>query len=853
MSLRTLLALVVSLVLTVAAERALAAPVERRVALVIGNAAYQRFPSLPNPRNDAEDVIAALKRAGFEVFGGTDLRRETIREHLRQFARAAQGADAALAYYAGHGLQYKGRNYIVPVDAKLQDEFDLEYETVRIDDVVGELNRADGARILILDACRNLPLKEKSERNPFIDTGLAKISGRGLVVAYATQANALAFDGTGRNSIFTDAFLKTIAEPGLDLPQFFQQVSIVVDRQSGGRQTPELSLSYPGQFYFNRSETDRDVWRKIRDSNDPALMRAFVRKFPQSDLADAANARLAKLEDWNVLKEEQARRAEAVRQRKQLEEQARLAEEMRQKKLAEEREAEARRLADQARLAEETRQKRLAEEREAETRRVAEQARLADEAREAARQKKLAEQREAEARRLADQARLAEETRQKRLAEEREAETRRVAEQARLADEAREAARQKKLAEQREAEARRLADQARLAEETRQKRLAEEREAETRRVAEQARLAEEARQKKLAAEQAAEARRLAEESSLAEIARQKKLTEEKVAEAQRLAEERLAEERRQAELTAQEERRKRLALEEAAERLRAERAAADALQRRLAEERVEQERRVAGAEQDEAAKTSTSAAGPDVATAPVSAVRGEPDRPVGRLARLDTSTLSLPLGESRMAYSDPQALPPATKAPVDGFPSETILRDRLNRDTEAELGRIGCTTQGADTNWNDASRRALARFARQAKLKLDPVEPTADLLEDLKSRPAHFCPLECGTGQKAEGDHCVAATKPKPEPEPKPVARKPKPEPEPKPVARKPKPEPEPKPVARKPKPEPEPKPVARKPKPEPREAAQPKTRPAPVSAPPQAPVSTAARPMQRPLMGVGF
>ncbi|MBE7248954.1 MAG: caspase family protein, partial [Actinomycetospora chiangmaiensis] len=278
----------------IAPERVLAP--ERRVALVIGNSNYVNFhPSLPNPRNDAEDVSAALRQAGFEVFMGLDLTKRGMEDLMQRFARAANGADAALAYYAGHGLQYQGRNYLVPVDAKIEDEIDIESQTTGVGDVLVGLNRAKGVRIVILDACRNLPLEERANRGIVVDTGLARISGRGLVVAYATQANALAYDGTGRNSLFTDAFLQAMNEPGLDLPQFFQRVSTTVDQNSDRRQTPELSLSYPGQFFFNRTETAAEAWGRMRDSNDPDAYREFIRKYPATDFARAARALLGQV------------------------------------------------------------------------------------------------------------------------------------------------------------------------------------------------------------------------------------------------------------------------------------------------------------------------------------------------------------------------------------------------------------------------------------------------------------------------------------------------------------------------------------------------------------------------------
>ncbi|MDN3573362.1 caspase family protein [Methylobacterium longum] len=753
--------MIVSLVLALTVDGALAAPAERRVAFVVGNANYQRFPSLPNPRNDAEDVTSALKKAGFQVYGGIDLTRETLRDQLRQFARAAQGADAALAYYAGHGLQYKGRNYIVPIDAKLQDEFDLEYETLRVDDIVGELSRADGARILILDACRNLPLKERSDRNPF-DTGLAKISGRGLVVAYATQANALAYDGTGRNSIFTSAFLKIIDEPGLDLPQFFQRVSIAVDTQSRGQQTPELSLSYPGKFVFNRSETDRDVWRKIRDSSDPVVLRDFIKRYPESDFVDLAKLRLKLQDDWRLLEAQQEQRKK---------------------------DAEVRRNAEQAAHEAEAKMRILAEEQVEKTKR-AEAARLADEAR----QRVLAEE-QIEKTKRAEAARLADEARQRVLAEEQVEKTKR-AEAARLADEAR----QRVLAEE-QVEKTKRAEAARLADEARQRVLAEEQIEKTKR-AEAARLADEARQRVFAEEQAEKTKRAA-------IAAQEAELEQAAVKARRPAfadNVHITQDTRKAELPT-------------------------SVGAQKSEGMVGPDRQGMA---DFAAGNNSQTAGPTAL-----AVADHPEERIASLEAPSTGTdtiASKALGEARLAYNTLQPSVQTTNpTSQSAFPGDAITRDRLVRETKSELGRIGCIDERPNQVWNSKSREALARYARHAKLQPPPLEPTQQILQDLRGRPAHFCPLLCGPGQHANGNRCVAIEKPKP------------PAPEPKPIARRPKPEP--KPIVQRPKPTPE----ASRPKAKPiREAIRPKpavAMPRPTPAPPQAPVSSAARPM----IGIGF
>jgi len=284
---------------------------ERRVALVIGNSAYRAAPALPNPGNDAQDVAAALRAVGFEVIEGRDLDRRGMGEALGRFARAAVDADAALFYYAGHGLQFRGENFLLPVDSAPNDEFGIPYETTRVADVIDALQNAKGVRLLILDACRNNPLADRiasagRSRDTSIGRGLARIAQtRGMVIAYATQANDVAADGKGRNSPFSAALVEQLAEPGLEVGQLFRRVAAGVNQRTGGRQTPELSISLLGDFYFNRSETDQQAWAKLRDSQDGPALRDFLTRFPKSYLADAARARIETVE--------RAQREEALR------------------------------------------------------------------------------------------------------------------------------------------------------------------------------------------------------------------------------------------------------------------------------------------------------------------------------------------------------------------------------------------------------------------------------------------------------------------------------------------------------------------------------------------------------------
>jgi hypothetical protein len=229
---------------------------ENRVALVIGNGAYEHAPRLTNPANDAADVSAALKRSGFETILATDLNKAAMDEVTIRFARAARGADVALFYYSGHALQFAGINYLAPIDARLTDEADLR-RMVRLDEMVQDLQQAKNLRILVMDACRDNPLAEQLKRSLgttralSLQNGLAKIdSPEGMIVAYATQAGRTAEDGVGRNSPYTAAFLKNI-EAKDEIGTIFRRVSADVYTATRQTQLPELSLSLIGEFYLN--------------------------------------------------------------------------------------------------------------------------------------------------------------------------------------------------------------------------------------------------------------------------------------------------------------------------------------------------------------------------------------------------------------------------------------------------------------------------------------------------------------------------------------------------------------------------------------------------------------------------
>ncbi|NVO15999.1 MAG: caspase family protein [Rhodoplanes sp.] len=225
---------------------------ESRVALVIGNSSYQSVPALPNPANDSKAMADLLRSADFEVITARDLGQSEMRRAFGDFARtiAGKGSDTvALVYYAGHGVQVDGDNYLVPIDAQIRQEADVPLQTVRLADLMNALAAVKvKTRIVMLDACRN---------NPFSEIG--KSGGRGLaivdapagsIVSYATAPGSEAEDGEGRNSPYTAAFLTVAREPGLPIEQAFKKVRYSVHQATDGRQIPWESSSLTGDFAF---------------------------------------------------------------------------------------------------------------------------------------------------------------------------------------------------------------------------------------------------------------------------------------------------------------------------------------------------------------------------------------------------------------------------------------------------------------------------------------------------------------------------------------------------------------------------------------------------------------------------
>lgn len=226
---------------------------ERRLALVVGNSSYTFGGSLRNPVNDAQAMQRRLESLGFTVLRYENCSQAALRRAIDEFGRQLTNYDMGLFFYAGHGLQVKGRNYLVPVDAQLEVENDVEYDCVLADRVLAKMEAA-GTRtnLVILDACRDNPFERSWNRNA-TGEGLAFMNApRGSLIAYATAPGSTASDGTGTNGLYTAALLEHISTPNLTVEQVFKRVrSSVVDR-SGGKQTPWESTSLTGDFFFKQ-------------------------------------------------------------------------------------------------------------------------------------------------------------------------------------------------------------------------------------------------------------------------------------------------------------------------------------------------------------------------------------------------------------------------------------------------------------------------------------------------------------------------------------------------------------------------------------------------------------------------
>jgi uncharacterized caspase-like protein len=308
---------------------------EKRVALVLGNSAYQNVAKLPNPVNDGAVIAATLKNGGFDVVDSRhDLPAAETRRALRDFADRARDADIALVYYAGHGIEVDGANYLIPVDAKLERDTDVYDEAFSLDRVLLAIEPAKKLRLVILDACRDNPFSKNMKRtvaSRAIGQGLAKVepTSPNMLIAYSAKAGSTAADGDGKNSPFTIALSKHLTTPGLDVRRAFGFVRDDVLKTTSNRQEPFVYGSLGGEDVplvpakaapapapapNPQAEARRDYELALQIGNKSAL-NAFLAQYPDGFYASLAKLQLEKIaaEEARVAATEKARLAEQER------------------------------------------------------------------------------------------------------------------------------------------------------------------------------------------------------------------------------------------------------------------------------------------------------------------------------------------------------------------------------------------------------------------------------------------------------------------------------------------------------------------------------------------------------------
>ena len=300
---------------------------EQRIALVIGNSKYQNTVQLSNPGNDTKAVAQLLNSAGFEVISATDLGHNQMIQAVQEFSGRIAGRGpntVAMVYYAGHGVQLAGENYLVPVDAKISSEPDLVNGSLRLVDVMATLETIPSrVRIVILDACRNNPFPSLNDAG----RGLAIVDApKGSIVAYSTAPGTEALDGAGDHSPFTAAFLRLANEKNLPIEQLFKRIRLDVGNSTDGQQTPWESSSLTGDFYFFGdtavaatrtpaqmkmayaandlpSRSSRQAYEYVLAENSVENYQEFIRRYPYDPMSDRIRILLGNLmqaKAWHV-------------------------------------------------------------------------------------------------------------------------------------------------------------------------------------------------------------------------------------------------------------------------------------------------------------------------------------------------------------------------------------------------------------------------------------------------------------------------------------------------------------------------------------------------------------------------
>ncbi len=340
-------AMVLSLALLLVMAGPRTAQADPKIALVIGNSAYQQAAPLTNADNDGRAMAAKLRELGFEVIEGIDLTHDQMVSKIRQLARRLPGIKTAVFFYAGHGMQVAGENFLVPVDANLEQEADLAFETIKVQTILDIMEAERRTNIVFLDACRDNPMAQSlsrslsKSRSTAYGKGLAQLNaGLGTLITYSTQPNNVALDGdpAATNSPFTAALLSHIGAPGLEIRQAITRVRQDVVAETNGRQVPWDHSSLLGDFYFGPEETvelaaltdkaesaapapaatpapantgfEVEYWKTIQRIEKPdhkaSALKSYLKRYPNGSFTDLARMELGAITDRSISRQEPA-------------------------------------------------------------------------------------------------------------------------------------------------------------------------------------------------------------------------------------------------------------------------------------------------------------------------------------------------------------------------------------------------------------------------------------------------------------------------------------------------------------------------------------------------------------------
>ncbi|WP_192182782.1 caspase family protein [Mesorhizobium amorphae] len=317
-----------------------AAPDVKRVALVIGNSKYVHAVALPNPANDAHLIASTLRNAGFEVIEGVDQDNAGMHSLISRFTEQSYDADLAVIFYAGHGMQVDGKNFLIPVDAELTSPAYLKTRTVQIDEFMAALPSDPAVGVIILDACRDNPLARtlaaSLPKSRSLGSGLAPIEARsegvgtgGILIAYATDPGAIAFDGNGINSPYSTALARHLTEPGIEIQSALTRVRGEVTETTKGRQRPWHNASLGREVFIGKPvvaapaakpttdatgaaaaaapalvvgeppswEVEQRLWDEASKRNSVPFYEAYLEQFPSGRFATVARLSIDELND----------------------------------------------------------------------------------------------------------------------------------------------------------------------------------------------------------------------------------------------------------------------------------------------------------------------------------------------------------------------------------------------------------------------------------------------------------------------------------------------------------------------------------------------------------------------------